>query len=85
MHQELVRKVIDQYLSTDDSNMRVMTIDNINLGAYGLGWGYDMFADSCLVATFVRELYAERSAIFEAKKGKTASEFVDQYRGNIAR
>jgi len=82
---ELVRKVIDQYLSTDDSNMRVMTIDNINLGAYGLGWGYDMFADSCLVAKFVRELYAERAAVFEAKKGKTASEFVDQYRGSIAR
>ncbi|MGN5480204.1 hypothetical protein ACTMU2_35645 (plasmid) [Cupriavidus basilensis] len=69
---ELVRKVIDQYLSTDDSNMRVMTIDNINLER--TAWVGDM---TCLpIAVWslhsVRELYAERSAIFEAKKGKTS-------------
>jgi hypothetical protein len=65
---ELVRKVIDQYLAVDDSKMEIMTIDNINLAAYGTGWKYNMFADSCLVAKFVRELYAERVAVHEAKK-----------------
>lgn len=78
---ELVRKVIDHYLDTPESAMAVMTIDNINLPAYGTGWKYNMFADSCLVAKFVRELYAERVAVHEArKKAGSPSAFVAQYR-----
>lgn len=78
---ELVRKVIDQYLQVSDSAMEIMTIDNINLPAYGTGWKYNMFADSCLVAKFVRELYAERAAVFEARKAAaSAADFVAQYR-----
>jgi len=57
-----------------------MTIDNINLNAYGLGWMYNMFADSCAYAQFVRELYAERAAVHEARSAKSAAEFVAQYR-----
>jgi len=78
---ELVRKVIDQYLEVDDSKMEIMTIDNINLAAYGTGWKYNMFADSCLVAKFVRELYAERVAVYEAKKkAGTLDAFVNAHR-----
>lgn len=78
---ELVRKVIDHYLETPDSEMAVMTIDNINLPAYGTGWKYNMYNDSCLVAKFVRELYAERVAVFEAKKkAGTAQAFVQMHR-----
>jgi hypothetical protein len=64
---EVIRKVIDHYLRNDDSPMEIMTIDNINLAAYGEGWRYNMFEDSCAVAKFVRETYAERAAIYEAE------------------
>jgi hypothetical protein len=78
---ELVRKVIDNYLETPDSKMAIMTIDNINLPAYGTGWKYNMFLDSCLVGKFVRELYAERVAVHEAKqKAGSHQTFVSQHR-----
>lgn len=78
---EVVRKVIDSYLAAPESKMQLMTIDNINLPAYGGGWKYNMFADSCLVAKFVRELYAERTAVFEAKRRAGSPEaFVAQHR-----
>lgn len=65
---EVIRKVIDSYLRDDDSSMEIMTIDNINLAAYGQGWRYDMFEDSCAVALYVRETYAERAAVYEAEQ-----------------
>lgn len=78
---EVVRKVIDDYLSNPASATQIMTIDNINLSAYGVGWKYNMYEDSCAVGRFVRELYAERVAICEAKKNAgSAATFVNQYR-----
>ncbi|PZP94815.1 MAG: hypothetical protein DI587_24935 [Variovorax paradoxus] len=78
---ELVRKVIDHYLQSSETTMQVMTIDNINLPAYGTGWKYNMYNDSCLVAKFVRELYAERVAVHEAKqKAASMKAFIDQHR-----
>ena len=76
-----MRKVIDDYLANPGSATRIMTIDNINLSAYGLGWKYNMYEDSCAVARYVRELYAERAAIFEARqRSGSAAAFIDQYR-----
>ncbi|KMI24648.1 hypothetical protein SM87_05637 [Klebsiella pneumoniae] len=77
---EITRKVIDAYLQSDDTNLSLMTIDNINLNAYGLGWKYNMFADSCAYAQYVREIYAERAAVHQARNSMSASEFVSQYR-----
>ena len=78
---EVVRKVIDHYLQSTDTAMKVMTIDNINLPAYGTGWKYNMFNDSCLVARFVRELYAERVAVHEAKaRAGSMSRFIANHR-----
>ncbi|AKV10042.1 hypothetical protein B723_28020 [Pseudomonas fluorescens NCIMB 11764] len=79
---ELIRKAIDSYIQEEKSSLRLMTIDNINLAAYGTGWKYDMFADSCLVAQFVRELYAERVAVHEARKSLGA-DFVNQHRNQL--
>lgn len=79
---ELVRKVIDHYLASPQSILKLMTIDNINLPAYGTGWKYNMFNDSCLVAKYVRELYAERVAVHEAKqKAGCLDKFVADSRG----
>ncbi|MBI6975434.1 MULTISPECIES: TIM barrel protein [Pseudomonas] len=77
---EVTRKVIDAYLQSDDTSLSLMTIDNINLNAYGLGWKYNMFADSCAYANFVRELYAERAAVHQARSAVSPTEFVAQYR-----
>ncbi|GAA5013612.1 hypothetical protein GCM10023206_23140 [Acinetobacter puyangensis] len=77
---EIIRKVIDHYLYDPLSNIKLMTVDNINLWSYGLGWKYNMFNDSCLVAQYIREIYAERAAIYEAKKDKSSNQFVEQYR-----
>lgn len=78
---EVVRKVIDDYLANPGSATRIMTVDNINLSAYGLGWKYNMYEDSCAVARYVRALYAERAAIFEARqRSGSAAAFIDQYR-----
>jgi hypothetical protein len=77
---EVIRKLIDSYLSNPESNLEIMTVDNINLWSYGLNWKYNMFQDSCAVATYIREIYAERSAIFEAKKNISNEDFVNQYR-----
>lgn len=78
---EVARKVIDHYLRTDNAAMRIMTVDNINLSAYGVGWKYDMFADSCAVARAIRTLYAERAAVFAAQQQATSPQhWIDQYR-----
>lgn len=77
---EVIRKLIDDFLYNPQSNLEIMTVDNINLCSYGLGWKYNMFKDSCLVAEYIREIFAERSAIYEAKKTKSLHEFVYQYR-----
>jgi hypothetical protein len=79
---EVTRKVIDAYLQSDDTSLSLMTIDNINLNAYGLGWKYNMFADSCAYANFVRELYAERAAVHQARSAVSPTEFVAQYRAH---
>ena len=78
---EVTRKVIDAYLQNDDTNISLMTVDNINLNAYGLGWKYNMFADSCAYASYIRELYAERAAVHEARRSMSTAEFINQYRG----
>ncbi|MGQ7934190.1 sugar phosphate isomerase/epimerase family protein [Paraburkholderia sp. D1E] len=78
---EVVRKVIDQYLRHEASSMRIMTIDNINLSAYGVGWKYNMFADSCAVARAVRALYAERAAVLDAEQqAGSRQHLIDSYR-----
>jgi hypothetical protein len=77
----VTRKVIDAYLQNDDTNISLMTVDNINLNAYGLGWKYNMFADSCAYASYIRELYAERAAVHEARRSMSTAEFINQYRG----
>lgn len=80
---EVVRKVIDDYLCNPDTATRIMTIDNINLSAYGLGWKYNMYEDSCAVARYVRELYAERVAVYEARQqAGSAAAFIDQHRSH---
>ncbi|ALH94190.1 hypothetical protein [Acinetobacter equi] len=81
---EVIRKLIDSYLYNEDSNFKIMTVDNINLWSYGLGWKYNMYQDSCSVAKYIREIYAERSAIYEAKQKLNANheQFVQQYRFN---
>ncbi|MNJ88195.1 Xylose isomerase-like TIM barrel [compost metagenome] len=78
---EALRKVIDDYIGNPDSEMRIMTIDNINLSAYGVGWKYNMYEDSCELGRYVRELYAERMAVAAAREqaGSTAA-FIHQYR-----
>ncbi len=78
---EVIRKVIDDYLTNPASATRIMTIDNINLAAYGLGWKYDMYADSCALAQYVRELYAERVVVMQARRqSETRDQFIDRYR-----
>lgn len=67
---EVIRKVIDSYICKPDSKIKIMTVDNINLESYGLNWKYNMFQDSCSVAKYIRELYEERIAIFEANEKK---------------
>lgn len=80
---EVIKKAIDSYLSNPDSKLKLMTVDNINLLAYGLGWKYDMFEDSCTVAKFIREIYAERAAVFEAKQ-QAKGDFIFQYRTRLS-
>lgn len=77
---EVIRKMIDHYLSSPDTQFRMMTVDNINLWSYGLGWTYNMFQDSCNVAQYIREIYAERASIYQAKKACSSSIFIEQYR-----
>ena len=77
---EVIRKMIDHYLSSPNTNLRMMTVDNINLWSYGLGWTYNMFQDSCKVAEYIREIYAERAVIYQAKQLCTEKAFVEQYR-----
>lgn len=77
---EVIKKLIDSYLYNPESKLEIMTVDNINLWSYGLGWKYNMFQDSCRVAAYIRELYAERSTIYEAKQKLNAQDFVNQYR-----
>ncbi|EOD8996019.1 TPA: hypothetical protein MJC07_27610 [Klebsiella pneumoniae] len=79
---EVTRKIIDSYLKNEDSNLSLMTIDNINLNAYGLGWKYNMFADSCAYANFVRELYAERATIHDTRSKVSTSDFISQFRAD---
>jgi len=68
---EVIRKIIDSYLNNPNSKVQLMTVDNINLESYGLNWKYNMFADSCSVAHYIREIYEERLAIFMAKQNST--------------
>ncbi|SEL76455.1 TIM barrel protein [Acinetobacter sp. DSM 11652] len=78
--QEVIRKMIDHYLDHEDTNIEIMTVDNINLWSYGLGWKYNMFADSCDIARYIRQIYAERASIHYAKKGLSSEDFINQYR-----
>ena len=77
---EVIRKIIDSYLANEKSNVEIMTVDNINLWSYGLGWKYNMFEDSCAVARYIRELYAERATVFQAKQQLGTDNFINQFR-----
>lgn len=79
---EVIRKLIDSYLNTPESNLQIVTVDNINLWSYGLGWKYNMFKDSCAVAQYIREIYAERCAVYEAKQRHSSQELIQLYRAS---
>ena len=81
---EVIRKTIDSYLNNPDSKIQLMTVDNINLESYGLNWKYNMFGDSCSVAKYIREIYAERLAVFMAKKSTNTSENANTQLGVLA-
>lgn len=56
---EVVRKTIRHHLTHDDSPLRLMTVDYINLPDYGLGVRYDTFESSVAVARWIRKTFQE--------------------------
>lgn len=65
---ELIRKTIRYHLTHDDSPLKLMTVDYINLPDYGLGVGYNTFENSVAVGQFIRETYASIERELEASR-----------------
>lgn len=52
---EVIRKTLRYHLTHEDSPLKLMTVDYINLPDYGLGVGYNTFESSVAVGKFIRE------------------------------
>lgn len=55
---ELIRKTLRHHLTHDDSPLKLMTVDYINLPDYGLGVHYNTYESSVAVGRFIRETQA---------------------------
>lgn len=56
---EVIRRTLRHHLSSNDSPLKLMTVDYINLPDYGLGVEYNTLENSIAVGEFIRKTYKE--------------------------
>ncbi len=63
---QAIRKALRYHIAHENSPLRYITTEMINLPDYGLGAKYNLFEQNVAAATFIREAWAETKALHAA-------------------